>query len=305
VELFFCLSGFVIIGSAERTVNFKRFVISRFARLYPAYLLCALITLATLWWAGLPFAAVTPRALAVNATMLASFSGTQLIDPSYWTLTYEVIFYGCLALAWFVLGRQRLEWLCLAWLACSLVGHLYPWVALHHRLTVLFDVDYANLFVLGMMVFCLAQGTRTRLTLPTLCGAFLMTLFPPQFNRGHLSQPAYVLMIGTFCALIWLIADSGGRFLDFKPLVFLGEISYCLYLIHQIVGFALIRTFLRWGLGTNETILLTISLMMGVAFCLRNFAEQPAERWIKRLSKPTRKNAESTKWAGEHWQMGA
>ncbi len=287
VELFFCISGFVILGTIERTANLRRFAVARFARIYPAFFVCALITLGTLQVANLHLAPLNAKAIAINATMLASLNGTDLIDPSYWTLSYEVIFYIGAAIAWSFLGRRRhVEWFCLAWLASSAAGHLFPWVGLHHRLTVLLNIEYANLFVVGMMLFCLTQGTRTRLTLPTLGAALFMTIFPPQFNRGHISQPAYSAMIVTFCILIWLISDTDGRFFDIKPLVFLGEISYSLYLIHQVVGFAIIRTLLSVGVGTNLAILIAISLMIGVACALRKFVEKPAERWIKNLGKP-------------------
>lgn len=287
VELFFCISGFVILGTIERTASLQRFAVARFARIYPAYFVCALITLGTLQVAGLHLPPLHAKAIAVNATMLASFNGTDLIDPSYWTLSYEVLFYAGAAIVWsFLGGRRHLEWLCLAWLAGSLIGHLYPWVALHHRLSVLLNIEYANLFVAGMMLYCLTQGSRTRLTAPTLGAALLMTLFPPEFNRGHISQPVYIAMIAVFCLVIWLIADTGGRFLDVKPLVFVGEISYSLYLVHQIVGFAIIRMLLHAGAGTNLAIFLTVSLMISVAFALRTLVEKPAERWIKNLAKP-------------------
>lgn len=287
VELFFCISGFVILGTIERTANLQRFALARFARIYPAYFVCALITLGTLQIANLYFPALSAKAIAINAIMLASFNGTDLIDPSYWTLSYEVLFYAGAAMFWSVLGgRRRLEWLCLAWLGSSLMGHLYPWVGLHHRLSVLLNIQYANLFVAGMMLYCLTQGTRTRLTMPALGAALLLTIFPPEFNRGHISQPAYAGMIVIFCIAIWVISDSGGRFLDLKPLVFLGEISYSLYLVHQVVGFAVIQALLRAGVGTNLAIVFAIFLMIGVAFALRTLVEKPAERWIKNLAKP-------------------
>jgi len=286
VELFFCISGFVILGTIERSSSMKRFAIARFARIYPAFLVCALISLSTILLAHFNFPGLNPTDLLWNATMLTGLMGSPSIDPSYWTLSHEVLFYAAVALVWSVCGgRRRLEVPCLLWLATSFVGHCFPWVLLHHRLTVLLNIEYANLFVIGMMLHYLSQGSRTWLTIPTLVAAALLSLFRPEFNQGNLPQPAYVAMIVMFITVLWLIAHSRGRFLDIRPLVFLGEISYSLYLIHQIFGFAVIRIFLRAGCWTDAAICLTILLMIGLASCLRVWVEKPAERWIKNLGK--------------------
>ena len=286
VELFFLISGFVILGTIERTSDLKRFAIARFARLYPTYLVCALISLAALYTCNLNFSPLTAKAVAINATMLSSVAGTPLIDPSYWTLSYEVLFYAGAGVLYSVLGsRLRLELPCLAWLACSFAGHLLPWFADHHRLHVLLNVEYANLFVLGMMLHYISENVQTPLTIPVLCVALLMTLFPPEFNRGNMSQPIYVTMIAAFSTAIWLVSRTGGKFLDIRPLVFFGEISYSLYLVHQVVGFAVIRALLRLGAPTNTAIISTICLVVGLACLLRIFVEKPAERWIKNLGK--------------------
>jgi peptidoglycan/LPS O-acetylase OafA/YrhL len=170
---------------------------------------------------------------------------------------------------------------------------------------VLLNIEYANLFVLGMMLYYGSQRRTRRLTLPTFCAALLMTLFPPEFNAGHLSQPVYVTMIVVFCVLIWLVAQSKGKLLDLKPLVFLGEISYSLYLIHQMAGFAVIRMLLHLGIGTNLAILFTISLMIGIASCLRAFVEKPAERWIKSLAKRKPEELLTPRPVRHDWLLGA
>ena len=306
VELFFCISGFVILGTIERTGSLKRFAVARFARLYPAYFVCALITLAVIRFAPFSFPVWNTRTLAVGATMLSSFAGAQLIDPSYWTLSYEVLFYVGAALVWSLLpSPKRLEIPCLVWLACSFVGHLVPWFGLHHRLTVLLNIEYANLFVLGMMLYYISQNSLTRLTMPVLAAASLMTLFPPQYNGAHLPQTAYVAMIACFGVAIWGVTRTSGRFLNVQPLVFLGEISYSLYLIHQVAGYAMIRSLLRAGVSTNMAILVTIAFMIGVAFALRTSVEKPAERFIKNLARPKLKKSETHASRPAHLGMGA
>ncbi len=294
VELFFCISGFVILGTIERTSSLQRFSVARFARIYPAYFVCSLLTLATIALTHYSVPGLNAKAILINATMLAGLTGSPAIDPSYWTLTYEVLFYAFAATVWTLLpGRKRLEVPCLAWLACSLFGHLITGFTNHHRLAVLLNVEYANLFVIGMMLYYLSRGSRNPLTIPTLSAALLMALFPPEYNGGDLSQTKYTLLIMFFGAAIWLVSDVKRKFLDIAPLVFLGEISYSLYLIHQVVGLAMIRALLAKGLGTNAAILIALTFVIGLAFCLRLFVEKPAERWIKNFAKQSRSTSQT------------
>ena len=44
VDLFFIISGFVIFMSLEKAENLRQFVGNRFARLYPAYWVCVILT---------------------------------------------------------------------------------------------------------------------------------------------------------------------------------------------------------------------------------------------------------------------
>ena len=300
VELFFCISGFVILGTIERTANLRRFAIARLARIYPAYLVCAVLSLAAIRLGPFHIPGLNAGAIALNATMLTGLTGVQAIDPSYWTLSYEILFYAAAALVWVRLAgvQRRMECACLVWLAVSFVGHSVPWVSQHHRLAVLLNIEYANLFVLGMMLYYRAQGSCSRRTKLTVLAALLMALFPPEFNGGQLSRPAYVAMVLSFAGAIWLVSQSGGKFLDIRPLVFLGEISYSLYLIHQMVGYVLIGALLRAGLGTNLAILTTILAMVGVAHVLRTTVEKPAERWIKGLAKAKGKGSKIIRQEG-------
>jgi peptidoglycan/LPS O-acetylase OafA/YrhL len=289
VQLFFLISGFVILRTLERTSDLKTFAVARFARLYPPFFVCATLTLIVIALTHWHLANLNAKAIAINYTMLAQLIGVKEIDPSYWTLTYEVLFYAGAALIWFRLRPKcRLEVPCLIWLGCSLAGHLVDDISNHHRLSTLINVDYANLFVLGMMLYYLSQGRGSRLTIPTFGAALLMALFPPGVNAVGvvLSRIEYISLIASFWALIWLASNGERRFLDFPPLVFLGEISYSLYLVHQVIGFTIIHALLRAGMEPNVAIFTTIAFIVALAACLRIFVEKPAERWIKNSTKP-------------------
>jgi peptidoglycan/LPS O-acetylase OafA/YrhL len=52
VDLFFIISGFVILMTLEKTKNWQDFIISRASRLYPVYWVCVSLTAALMFLLG-------------------------------------------------------------------------------------------------------------------------------------------------------------------------------------------------------------------------------------------------------------
>jgi peptidoglycan/LPS O-acetylase OafA/YrhL len=64
-------------------------------------------------------------------------------------------------------------------------------------------------------------------------------------------------------------------------MVYLGSISYSLYLLHENIGWALILRLEQLGLGTNESILLALAVAFGLASTVTYLVERPAMNWIR------------------------
>src|SRR5882757_7319549 len=94
VELFFMVSGFVILMTIERKKTVREFAISRAARLMPVFLAALIMatTIRTLSPAPLLDTPTLPQFIA-NLTMAPSLFGQTTLDMPYWTLTYELVFY--------------------------------------------------------------------------------------------------------------------------------------------------------------------------------------------------------------------
>ena len=91
VVLFFLISGLVVPFSFRGDRPIRSFAISRFFRLYPAYWASIAVFLAIAIWQGAPIPGET---IAANLTMLQTLWGQPNIGNAYWTLLYEMIFYG-------------------------------------------------------------------------------------------------------------------------------------------------------------------------------------------------------------------
>ena len=105
VELFFMISGFVILMTAANG-SLKGFLISRFVRLYPAFWACCTLTFVTILALGAPRYEASLAQYLINMTMTSAFVGVAEIDGSYWSLFVEMKFYGLVALV-LLLGQIR------------------------------------------------------------------------------------------------------------------------------------------------------------------------------------------------------
>jgi peptidoglycan/LPS O-acetylase OafA/YrhL len=88
VELFFIISGFVILKSLERSPSVRGFAYARVARLLPTFWLSVLCAAPLAFAVGNTWADV-----AANLTMAPRLLHHPMIVTAYWTLTLEMLFY--------------------------------------------------------------------------------------------------------------------------------------------------------------------------------------------------------------------
>ena len=288
VELFFIISGYVVLRSAQgKTV--RHFFRSRVTRLYPAFWIACTLTFAVklLWGAGgreLPAVlhATVPQYL-YNMTMMHELLGITVMDSVYWSLTMEITFYFLIAM---LIGSGRLrsvDWFLAGWLAyAALPGlpHIGPLFSLP------FFPRYAPYFVAGMLFYLLQppQG-RTRLRYGLLLVAYLLSVR----TGAKVSQELAVVFQDSFSSLVagGVITAFFGVFflitrekLNFHRLTWLGAwggLTYPLYLLHCDIGFI---AFNRLGSRLNKYVLLAVLLLLMLALA------RSIDVWIrKRLSR--------------------
>jgi len=64
-------------------------------------------------------------------------------------------------------------------------------------------------------------------------------------------------------------------------LIFIGEISYALYLIHQHIGFVIIDRLSRWGIEIDAAVVIAMGVSILLAWAITRFVEKPAQRTIR------------------------
>lgn len=241
VHVFFVVSGFVIIASAAR-VDAAAFFSGRFARIFPTFAVCALISLVAVSYTGRM--APSLSLYAANLTFEPHVFGLTYIDGSYWTLRYEVQFYGFVLLILLFNSWDRLLMPCLiVWLGISAVctaGYLPK------PLRWLFIADYAPLFMMGIGLF-LWRGSRSWASAILTATATLLAVlneFQHIRDAANASQAQLnpwltgAAVAGILPLMLFVIKPTRG---SNNVSYFLGGISYPIYLLHQEAGIAVLQ----------------------------------------------------------------
>jgi peptidoglycan/LPS O-acetylase OafA/YrhL len=276
VHLFFMISGFVIFMTLNRTRDPLDFIVSRFSRLFPAYWTAIAITFSVLTVFGLGNHTISISELLINLTMMQNFLGVRNVDGSYWTLLYELFFY-CIMFALYLKGwLHKIERFCLLWLAAESVrllfflqGWDFPW-----KLQQLLILEYCHLFIAGIMFYQLGNTPPRKVHFLILSLCLLMQWF--------LSDWMVFSLIASFFAIFYLFVTERLSFIVNKPLVFLGTISYSLYLIHQVVGFIIIRELEARGIDAHLAVFITLGFIILLASAMNILIEKPAMKIIRK-----------------------
>lgn len=250
VQLFFFISGFVILMSARRAETPSDFVISRAARLYPVYWIAVTVSIAVAVIFRVPHTDVGWVGRLMNYTMIQRLLFFENVDEVYWTLAIEMQFY-LIIFALLVLTKARLTnrvviALAATWIALSLVVSI---VARPHTLGIdpqLVDttwkiilnmvlVEWGPFFSAGMLTFLARSDARFRLP---AYGAVTSTVVVAGVLHGWVQA-----LVVAIVAALFLVVVSRQRtgFLRWAPIQFYGRISYSLYIGHAVTGYALLH----------------------------------------------------------------
>jgi peptidoglycan/LPS O-acetylase OafA/YrhL len=285
VELFFIISGFVILMTVSKTKTILDFAVSRLSRIYPVYWVAIIVTFTILTISGIwPTGETSKPAFLFNFTMLQRFFSIKAVDGVYWSLQYELLFYG-LILGALILGLiRRVEMLCVVMLAASFAywtllqadafSSLGPAGSLIKQgLLLAIILGDAEFFVSGMMLYRIREKGLSLPRLAIIAGAIAMSFLVDGGLMG-IVHSAFVLLVG-------LAIFGYVPFLRSRPMVFLGAISYPLYLVHQYAGYVLIDKLEAAGVNVNIAIAATIVVAIIAATVLSKTIERPATKLIR------------------------
>jgi len=282
VRLFFVLSGFLITSillrcrdlaerhPKRRLFLVRQFYIRRFLRIFPIYYLVLIVLVVT---NVAPARELWPWLFSYTTNIWVWQHQTWPEKVGhFWTLAVEEQFY--LVWPWLVLFLRR-TWLIPMLFGLTVLAPAYRFYAAGQ-----YPVDAARSFTAGALTVAVVdnlafgallailfrsglgelrvQRLLQRVVLPIGAGSYVLLLASSHYGW---SRRAMVTFGQTAAALVfcWVIGRASrgvggwvGRFLEYRPLSYLGKISYGIYVFHYLVPPALIAVAGWLGYGYHE-----------------------------------------------------
>ncbi len=290
VELFFLISGFVILWTATNKSGYE-FVASRISRLYPSFWICLALAIALTGWSS-----YTPQQILSNATMIPGQLGQPMVDEVYWTLLIEIKFYAVIFLLLVTKQIRHIERWLAGWLALSLLAAAFPG-----------DTEWLNTLTFGgLSTFfvggCFLYLIRSRGLTPWRGLALGVSLaigvhFVITHIDGNVRQPvehvAYVLtgVIVLQYLVFLLVALRMTNLPKSKLWTTLGAMTYPIYLLHyQAAGKFRDLFFADMPAGPQlaATLFVTMATALILALTIERRGCIAVNRWLLALGRKLR-----------------
>lgn len=275
-QFFFIISGFVIYWTLNNIEKPMDFLVSRFSRLYPVFWVSLFITFSAVSLFGLSGKNVSLTGALLNLLMFHEYFGTPHIDGVYWTLTVELTFYFWVFILYLFRQLKNAE----LWMTPVLlltIMQAKDIIELPVFVNRLFLVYHINFFIAGIGFYKLVNKKATRLTPIIIIFSLLSTAVTISVK--------HFILFSFFYSVFFFAVSSRLKFLSFKPFVFLGAISYSLYLLHQNIGFIIINKFNEHHLNPNSGAVLSLLLCITIASLLNKYIEKPSLIFIRNVYK--------------------
>ncbi|UOU99048.1 acyltransferase [Chryseobacterium daecheongense] len=295
VSYFFILSGFIMIVAYHKKdqIDYLDFYRNRFARIYPLYIVGLLLYLIT-----------KSSNFSVYKLILYLF-GIQSWIPGEalvlnfpgWSISVEFLFYLLFPLLYnrYYSKQNKSIWVIaiIIWVITQVFSNFYVGSSWYegphtksHEFGFYFPLLHLNEFLVGNLagMFFVRHHKQKNYDLPVilLFATILLALIfiPLNFHNG--------LMAVLFIPLIILISYNNGlltKIFSLKPLEYLGEISYAIYIVHIPVLYIL-REILKWKhqlLDINLVFWIYIAVLLIVSALFYRWVEKPLRDYLKKV----------------------
>ncbi len=328
VDLFFIMSGFIMLhvygesfSKALHWESFRKFIKARFARLYPLHLFTLTIAVLMFYLSNAPVIPIearinNPMAIPTHLLLLQSFGFHDIFTwnvPS-WSISAEWWAYMVFPFLALLLARnKRIGIILITLLIITIyfsILYLVPKTNvfvptlpnLNHDLDVTFDYGYLRGlagFMTGMIAYTMYQNkTIIRfLAKDIVCFIVIVVLLIlMHFGLNDLIYiPLFLLLVLCFSKNESIIH----KICNLKPLQYIGDISYSIYMIHTFIifsfgpfiiqkmgytfsGQAMPKMPFYSGILASTLLLFVVIIVSSITYFL---IERPCRNWINKKFK--------------------
>lgn len=258
VSTFFVLSGFVLALSLKRDGRPGAFLVRRIFRIYPALAVNVVLLALTLWlliwlFPDVPFTNYTAGQLWENLALLA-FD----VNPPTGSLLIELLAIPMIIVCHLVARRFGIPGLLVILgigIAAVFVGPATWSTRVDFQFVLgMYIVDYQFMFTAGMLAAEWHSRHRLHIQSRSALACLIVAIVVALSARavfGYYSRTA-ILLEGFGATAVILLLAAGPRTLahsalEWRPIRFLGRVSYSLYLYH-VTAMWVIKPVMRWSM---------------------------------------------------------
>lgn len=272
VCMFFIFTGMFLMPSLIKCDNFGLYLKKRALRLYPYYIPCVIITFVCMLIAPpLPGRETSLCDFIANLTMFQSYIGFRHVDGAYWTLAVQLLVYILMGSIFFVFkkNRKRFLFVILLWflldLALSIIDLLF---GLSMFSTVLL-VRTIQLFVQGILIWYISTEEIKRYKIVSQVALLLSPLYSLFYYSLNYTLFNFIIVGVVYCLTMKRCSYSKTNIFTF-----LGSISFPLYLLHQNIGYLIIRYMENLGLMNEFFIFIPMLIITLFAWIVTLFVNK-------------------------------
>lgn len=308
VDIFFVISGFIIysITSEKFNVTLKSFIAKRFFRIYPAFAFIWLIVFTIRFNDASFYDSLRSLLLFhVDYTAIAPAFKYNIIGPA-WTLTYEIYFYAIFISACCISRKYRGLISSVIIISFSVLLQLFyngkfdfaSNVSAHTGSNSMFFAPISVLsctmmweFIAGMFLAWLYQASaslRSNINpYYKIAASILLILYFMRalFSDENLLQGITGFLAPSFCLVFGVLLLSEMLSIELKPLSFIGNISYSIYLSHWALIYT-VPVFVPhvWSMMPKPYNVITfVMITIIVSALMYRYIEKPSIRFCRNL----------------------
>ena len=275
VCMFFIFTGMFLMPSLIKSENYAKYLIKRANRLYPYYIPCVIITYVCMVSTP-PHHPLSSRVssfgdFVVNLTMFQSYLGYNHVDGAYWTLAVQLIVYILMGGLFFILKKNIKHFIStvILWFGLDVLLSLYSIQGEVVPCQSLLIMTVIHLFVQGLLIwFITVEKNRKERIL-----ALSILVISPLYSLFNFSM-YYTIFNFCLISIIYWVSVKKWDYNKSNIFTFLGSISFPMYLLHQNIGFLIIRYMETIGLTQEIFIFIPILIIILLSWGVTFFVEQ-------------------------------
>ncbi|MBS1511275.1 MAG: acyltransferase [Bacteroidetes bacterium] len=315
VDLFFMMSGFLILHVYKEEFQqhftlraFKKFMLARFARLYPLHIITLLVLVIVFYVEKMTAGGyLDPHAILTHIFLLQTFpiNGEATWNIPSWSISAEWWTYTLFPFLCLLLFRKRklAVIMMIAVIAVLYISIIYllprnglndPAAGSAHNLDLTSDYGFLRSvagFMSGMLLYILYSKENVKRFFNSDRGCILMVVAVITALHFGIDD---VYFVPLFAILVLFITSNTNKFsqaFNNKPLTYLGDISYSVYMLHFL--FIFFMKMVAYKFGHRFDTELQFPFWTGLVYCLGyvaalviisgvsyRFIEKPCRRYI-------------------------